>query len=65
MPKFKVSVEKRMYATGVVEVEADDSDKACDIVEQQIATGELQTTHVTWGDQTYEDDSFCTTGDVD
>ena len=63
--KFEVSVEKRMYATGVVVVDCDGPDEAIDLVESQIASGLLQTTSVEWGDPQYEDSSFATTGDVD
>ena len=63
--KFKVSVEKRLYCTGAVTIEASDEDTAIDIVQQQIERGELQTTAVNWGDPVYEDCSFETTGDVD
>jgi len=60
---FKVFVEKRMYAIGTVTVEGEDADDAIDLVEEQIDSGELQTTAVDWGE--YEDFSFVTTGDVD
>jgi len=63
--KYKVSVEKRLYTTGIVEVEASTADEAIELVEEQIAKGYLQTTAVKWDDPTYEDDSFVTTGDVD
>ena len=63
--KYLVSVEKRMYATGVVEVECESEEEAVLRVEQQINAGTLQTTAVDWSDAQYEDDTFCTTGDVD
>ena len=63
--KFKVSVEKRLYATGVVEVDCDNADQAVELVENQIDNGVLQTTTVEWSDARYEDCSFATTGDVD
>jgi len=65
MPKFKVSVEKRMYCTGAVEVEAQDADAAQEDVQEHINRGTLQTTTVEWNDPEYEDCSFATTGDVD
>ena len=65
MPKFNVSVEKRLYCTGVVEVTAKDSDAALKKVSDMIDAGKLQTTAVEWGDAEYEDSSFTTTGDVD
>jgi len=63
--KLQVSVEKRLYCTGTVEVEADTPEEAIDEIERQINAGELQTTAVEWNDPTYEDMSFQTTGDVD
>lgn len=63
--KYLVSVEKRMYATGVVEVECESEEEAVLRVEQQINAGTLQTTAVDWSDAQYEDGTFCTTGDVD
>lgn len=65
MTKFTVSVEKRLYATGAVEIEAENADKAIEIVEERINKGELQTTAIEWGESEYEDMSFKTTGDVD
>jgi hypothetical protein len=65
MPKFKVSVEKRMYCTGAVEVEAQDADAALEEVKSQINMGALQTDSVEWDDPEYEDCSLTTTGDVD
>jgi hypothetical protein len=65
MPKFNVSVEKRLYCTGNIEVEANDSDDALCQVSNKISLGELQTTDIEWGDPEYEDSSFQTTGDVE
>ncbi len=65
MPKFKVSVEKQMYATGVVDIEAETPDAAWKLVEYRIAAGEIQTTAVEWDDPEYIDFSFGTTRDVD
>ena len=62
--KFEVSVEKRMYATGSITVDCDTAEQAVELVETKIANGVLQTTDVEWGDEQYEDGSFCTTGDV-
>ena len=65
---FKVTVEKRGYVSGVIEVEAEDSEQAQDAVDAMIASGELQTVdeRIEWnGDYEYEDDSFTTTGDID
>ena len=62
---FKVSVEKKLYTTGTVEVKAVDSGAAIVKVDQMIASGKLQTTAVEWEDLEYEDCSFSTTGDVD
>lgn len=63
--KFKVSVEKTMYTTGAVEVEANTEEEAIKKIEGQIDIGELQTTSVEWDDLQYEDCSFKTTGDVE
>lgn len=65
MAKYLVSVQKCMYSTGKVEVEADNEVDAIDDVQERINKGELQTTGVEWGDMVYEDCSFGTTGDVD
>ena len=65
MPKFNVSVEKRMYATGSVTVTARNAVAAIRIVQKKIDQGKLQTTSIDWGDTQYEDCSFYTTGDVD
>ena len=63
--KYKVSVDKSMYCTGSVEVDSTSADKAGELVEAMINSGKLQTTEVDWGDLTYEDMSFKTTGDVE
>lgn len=64
--KYKVSVEKRMYATGTVVVtNAESEEHAVSTVRDMIDRGELQTTSVKWGDAEYEDSSFDTTGDVE
>jgi hypothetical protein len=65
MPKYKVSVEKRLYCTGTVEVIAKNADKAQEKINNLINKGKLQTTSVDWGDPQYEDLSFNVTGDVD
>lgn len=68
IPYYKVSVEKRMYCTGIVKVpksEDMDPDGAIELVEDRIESGELQTTEVEWDEPSYEDMSFATTGDVD
>jgi hypothetical protein len=65
MPKFRVSVEKRLYQTGVVEVTAKDADVAIKQVSDKINSGKLQTTDIRWSVPEYEDSSFGTTGDVD
>ena len=62
---FKVSVEKRMYATGEVTIDCDTEDQAIELVQNQIDNGSLQTFAVKWDDAQYEDCSFTTTGDVD
>ena len=65
MAKFNVSVEKRMYATGVVEVDANSADEAQEKVEESINSGALEMSTVGWGEPEYEYGSFATTGDVD
>jgi hypothetical protein len=65
MPKFKVSVEKRLYYTGTVEVEAKGAVGAIAKVNRMIANGKLQSASIAWDDGEYEDFSFKTTGDVD
>lgn len=63
--KFKVSVEKRMYATGIVEVSARTPELAQTKVEKMIMEGKLQTNDIEWSEPEYEDCSLFTTGDVD
>ncbi len=66
--KFNVTVEKRGYVSGTIEVEAEDAEQAQDAVDAMIASGELQTVdeRIEWnGDYDYEDGSFTTTGDID
>jgi hypothetical protein len=65
MPKFIVSVEKRLCYTGVVEVTAKGAVGAIAKVNRMIANGKLQTTAIAWDEGQYEDFSFKTTGDVD
>ena len=62
---FKVSVEKRMYATGILVIGAADADAAIEAVRKQIDKGEIQTTSVAWDEPQYEDLSFDATGDVE
>jgi hypothetical protein len=62
---WQVSVEKRLYATGVAIVRAANAEEAQAKVEMQIVKGSLQTTEIKWGDPEYEDSSFATTGDVE
>lgn len=62
---FSVNLEKTLYCTGSVNVQAESEDKAIELIEARIDKGELQTTAIMWGDPTYEDMSFKTTGDVE
>jgi len=62
--KFQISVEKRMYCTGTVNVTAHSSSEALNLVSNQINNGELKTTDIQWDEPVYEDLSFETTGDV-
>jgi hypothetical protein len=63
--KFKVTVEKTMTASGIVEVSARTADEAFVKVYKRITSGKLQTTDITWDDPEYDDDSFKATGDVE
>ena len=63
--KYKVSVQKYMYATGIVEIEADSPEDAFENVELMIEKGELKREDVEWGEPCYEDGTFETTEDVD
>jgi hypothetical protein len=63
--KYLVSVQKYMYATGKVEVEADSADDAIHKVEESIAMGQLKREDVEWGHSQNEEGTFETTGDVD
>lgn len=66
MPMFAVSVEKRLYSTAMVRVEADTADDAVEKVEEMIRSCALTRTDPEgWSEPTYEDMSFATTGDVD
>jgi hypothetical protein len=65
MPKYQVSVEKRLYCTGSIEVSAKNPDEAIKKVRTQINKGTLQSTQIEWSDPEYEDSSFDATGDVD
>ena len=63
--KFDVSVEKRMYCTGMYSIDADTPNEAIEKVEAMINTGELQTTTIEWTEPEYEDMTFTTMGDVE
>lgn len=63
--KYKVSVEKYLYCSGIVTVACEDPDDAIDEVDRMISTGKLRTIDVEWDEPVYEDLSFGTTGDVD
>lgn len=65
MPRFLVSVQKSMYATGGITVEAKDEDKAVEKVQKDIDMGKIQTTSILWEAAEYEDCSFKTTGDCE
>jgi ABC-type uncharacterized transport system ATPase subunit len=64
MPKYQVSVEKRLYCTGTIEVSAKDPQAAIKAVREKINKGTLQTTQVEWSDPEYEDDSLKCYGEV-
>jgi len=63
--KYKVTVEKYMYSSGFVEVEAADSDSAIDFVQYKIESGELSMDSIDWGAPIYEEGTFNTSGDCD
>ena len=62
---YEVSVEKRMYCTGIYRIEANSPEEAQEEVDKMIEKGYLQTTAIDWDNPQYEDMSFCTTGDID
>ena len=65
--KFRVTVEKMLLQSGVIEVSAEDAPAALKKVFQDVYTGRMQTTdkRITWDDPEYIDNSFQTTGDVE
>jgi hypothetical protein len=65
MKRFRVPVERKLYVTGFVEVEATDERAAIRDVASRIDNGKIQTTDAVWGDPEYEDHSFDATGDVE
>jgi hypothetical protein len=65
MKLFDVSVERGMYCTGKVRVEAEDADGAEEEVKRRIRKMELREEDVEWGEPQDEDCSFQSTGDVD
>ena len=65
MKKYKVFVEKKMYAIGTVKVDAANECDAIDDVRDRIASRNIQTTDVEWYNPQYDDHSFDATGDVD
>ena len=62
---YKVSVEKRLYQTAIVEIDASSEEEAIRLVQQKIDNGRLVDKDVAWGELMYEDGTFTTTGDVD
>jgi hypothetical protein len=65
MPKFRVSVEKKLYFTGAVEVTAKNTTEAQRKVDARISKSKLRMSDVKWNEGEYEDFSFSTTGDVE
>ena len=65
MKMYTVSVEKTLYCTGSVAIQASSAQAAENKVKKQINSGHLQTTAVVWSDPDYQDGSFQTTGDVE
>lgn len=62
---WKVGVEKRLYATGAVKIEARTAEEAERKVRDNIFFGKLQTTEVNWEDPQYEAFSFDVVGDTE
>ncbi len=56
--KYNVTVEKRMYALGTVEIDAENQEQAEKLVQKKIDLGQLQTTAVKWNEPQYEQFSF-------
>ncbi len=65
MPIYKVSVEKRMYSTGIVRVVAPSPREAEEAVDKMIFEGDISMSDIDWSDPAYEDTTFVTTGDID
>lgn len=65
MAKFGVSVEKTLYCTGVIEVEAENATEAEEKVNSGIIDGTYTSDKIDWDDPEYDDFSFKTTGDVE
>ena len=62
---YKVSVEKRLYQTAIVEIDASSEEEAIRLVQQKIDNGRLVDKDVAWGELMHEYGTFNTTGDVD
>lgn len=65
MPKFKVTVQKYMYASGVVTIDAPDAQAAEAAVQSSIQSRVLEMDTINWDDPVYEAGTFETTGDVE
>ena len=64
--KYQVTVERKGYLTGVVEVSACSPEDAELKVQKQIRNGTLQVSDVAWGGFQEEDgEHFYTTGDIE
>ena len=63
--KYKVTVQKSMYASGVVEIEAASDGEAEELVQRQIEDGTLNKGDVLWDDPVDEEGSFEVSGDVE
>ena len=62
---YKVTVEKQMLVSGVVQVFADNCDDAVAKVDAMILGAKLSHGDVEWSEPEYIDFTFQTTGDVD
>lgn len=62
MPKYTVTIEKKLTSTGTVEVSAKDPQAAVRAVREQINKGTLK--EVTWNPPEYMDDSLVCYGEV-
>lgn len=63
--RFNVTVEKKMYATAVIVVDAETAEEAVRAVNKKIDQGKIIEESISWNDPQTEPCSLGTTGDVD